>query len=216
MGQHLFKHALQGALAGKTRILVTHALHFLPHVDNIITIDNGQIVEQGTYTELMERHGAFYELVKEFGNEENEKKEEEVDEQKKVMEEEVEKKEKEAGPKKVAGKLMQGKQFSITCYQTKLHPLIRLFIAAEEEKSSGTVGWPVYRDYLIAARVYMGPLVILSIVLMQGATIVNAYSLTWWTENAFNKGKGFYLGIYAGLGVSVALFTFMMVCAISL
>lgn len=57
----------------------------------------------------------------------------------------------------------------------------------------------------------MGPLVILSIVLMQGATIVNAYSLTWWTENAFNKDKGFYLGIYAGLGVSVALFTFMMV-----
>jgi hypothetical protein len=57
----------------------------------------------------------------------------------------------------------------------------------------------------------MGPLVILSIVLMQGATIVNAYSLTWWTENSFNKGKGFYLGIYAGLGVAVAIFTFAMV-----
>ncbi|KAK9896913.1 hypothetical protein P389DRAFT_194562 [Cystobasidium minutum MCA 4210] len=193
VGQHLFKHALQGALAGKTRILVTHALHFLPYVDNIITIDNGQVVEQGTYTELMAREGAFSRLVKEFGNDENEKKEEEVDEQKKVMEEEVEKKEKEAAPKKVAQKLMQ-----------------------EEEKSSGTVGWPVYRDYLIAARVYMGPLVILSIVLMQGATIVNAYSLTWWTENAFNKDKGFYLGIYAGLGVSVALFTFMMGVATSI
>jgi ATP-binding cassette subfamily C (CFTR/MRP) protein 1 len=109
VGQHLFKHALQGALAGKTRILVTHALHFLPYVDNIITIDNGHVVEQGTYTELMAREGAFSRLVKEFGNEENEKREEEVDEKKKVQEEEVEKKEHEAPPKKIAQKLMQGK-----------------------------------------------------------------------------------------------------------
>lgn len=56
----------------------------------------------------MAREGAFSRLVKEFGNEENEKREEEVDELKKVNEEEIEKKEHEVPPKKVAQKLMQG------------------------------------------------------------------------------------------------------------
>jgi ABC-type multidrug transport system ATPase subunit len=121
VGQHLFKHALQGALAGKTRILVTHALHFLPHVDCIITIDEGHVVEQGTYTELMERDGAFAALVKEFGTQENEKKEEHEDEEKKALEEEVEKKEKEVVPKK-AQKLMQGKL-----------PGLRIFAARETD-----------------------------------------------------------------------------------
>lgn len=74
----------------------------------------------------------------------------------------------------------------------------------------------VYAGYLKAARIYMGPFVMLSVVLMQAATIVNAYSLTWWTEDTFNKGKGFYLGIYAALGVAVAVFTFTMGVAASI
>lgn len=35
VGKALFFGAIQGALAGKTRVLVTNALHFLPHVDSV-------------------------------------------------------------------------------------------------------------------------------------------------------------------------------------
>ena len=41
---------LSGPLADKTRVLVTHALHVLDKVDYIYVMDNGKIVEQGTFT----------------------------------------------------------------------------------------------------------------------------------------------------------------------
>ena len=40
---------LRGPLAGKTRVLVTHALHVLDKTDYIYVMDEGAIVEQGTY-----------------------------------------------------------------------------------------------------------------------------------------------------------------------
>ena len=40
---------LSGPLADKTRILVTHALHVLDKTDYIYVMDNGVIVEQGTF-----------------------------------------------------------------------------------------------------------------------------------------------------------------------
>eukprot|EP00972_Heterocapsa_arctica_P029535 4352555-Heterocapsa_arctica.AAC.1 len=41
-----------GVLDGRTRILVTHQVQFLPSADRIVVIDGGKIVAQGTYSEL--------------------------------------------------------------------------------------------------------------------------------------------------------------------
>lgn len=123
VGHHLFEHALRGALAGKTRILVTHALHFLPRVDNIITIENGRVVEQGTYDELIARNGAFAALVAEFGNQEEEEAED-ADAKAKTVKE-SKNGEKKDRKKEKATKLMQ-----------------------EEERATGAVGAAVYGKYL--------------------------------------------------------------------
>lgn len=40
---------LNGPLATRTRVLVTHALHFLDKMDYIYVMENGAIIEQGTY-----------------------------------------------------------------------------------------------------------------------------------------------------------------------
>ncbi len=40
---------LSGPLAGKTRVLATHALHVLDKTDYIYVMDNGKIAEQGTF-----------------------------------------------------------------------------------------------------------------------------------------------------------------------
>jgi ATP-binding cassette, subfamily C (CFTR/MRP), member 1 len=40
---------LSGPLANKTRVLVTHALHVLDKVDYVYVMDEGQIVEEGTF-----------------------------------------------------------------------------------------------------------------------------------------------------------------------
>jgi ATP-binding cassette, subfamily C (CFTR/MRP), member 1 len=40
---------LNGPLAGKTRVLVTHALHVLDRTDYIYFMDGGKIVEEGSF-----------------------------------------------------------------------------------------------------------------------------------------------------------------------
>ena len=44
---------IRGHLKDKVVILVTHQLHFLKNVDKIIVLRQGEIVEVGTYHELM-------------------------------------------------------------------------------------------------------------------------------------------------------------------
>jgi NHLM bacteriocin system ABC transporter ATP-binding protein len=46
-----------------TRITIAHRLSTVVDADRIVVMDQGVIVEQGTYHELMERRGVFYELA---------------------------------------------------------------------------------------------------------------------------------------------------------
>lgn len=41
---------LDGPLATRTRVLVTHTLHVLDRTDYIYVMDNGRVIEQGSYT----------------------------------------------------------------------------------------------------------------------------------------------------------------------
>lgn len=69
VGKALFQDAIQSlVLQGKTVILVTHAIHFLPEVDYIYTLLDGRIQEQGTYSELIDAGGVFSVLVRDFGH----------------------------------------------------------------------------------------------------------------------------------------------------
>ena len=49
---------------GKTVVIVAHRLSTLQNADNIIVLENGSIVEQGTHQELTLKKGAYYTLVK--------------------------------------------------------------------------------------------------------------------------------------------------------
>ena len=46
-----------------TRIVIAHRLSTIRHCDRIIVLDNGKIVEDGSYDELLARGGLFAELV---------------------------------------------------------------------------------------------------------------------------------------------------------
>jgi ABC-type bacteriocin/lantibiotic exporter with double-glycine peptidase domain len=46
-----------------TRIVIAHRLSTIRHCDRILVLDQGRIIEDGTYEELIEKNGFFADLV---------------------------------------------------------------------------------------------------------------------------------------------------------
>ena len=62
---------LRDFFGGKTVIIVAHRLSTVRNADKIVVLDGGQITETGTHENLIEKRGAYYNLVKnqlELGN----------------------------------------------------------------------------------------------------------------------------------------------------
>lgn len=56
-----------GLLRNKTRVLATNSLFVLPHVDHIVVLDQGRIVESGSYQELMAKEsGYLVEIMRQY------------------------------------------------------------------------------------------------------------------------------------------------------
>ncbi|KAG0275589.1 hypothetical protein BGZ95_008606, partial [Linnemannia exigua] len=65
---HLWHHMIGpcGLLKDKTRILVTHGIHHLSEVHQIVVLKDGQISEIGEYQQLMMAKDAFYQLIYDY------------------------------------------------------------------------------------------------------------------------------------------------------
>ena len=149
VGKTVFQEVFQKNPGGrKTRILVTHAIHFLPRVDYIYTMVDGRIAERGTYTELMGNGGEFAKFVTEFGSKENPEEasaavhtEESIDDRR-----------------------------GVKTYDKGDH------IMQIEERNTGGVNKAVYAVYLRATKAsIMLPLLVLSLILIQGSTVMSSY-----------------------------------------
>jgi ATP-binding cassette subfamily B protein len=49
---------------GRTVVIVAHRLSTVSNADNIVLLDKGRIIEEGTHQELTQLKGAYYKLVK--------------------------------------------------------------------------------------------------------------------------------------------------------
>ncbi|XP_014612654.1 PREDICTED: multidrug resistance-associated protein 1 isoform X2 [Polistes canadensis] len=65
VGKHIFENVVGpgGLLKKKTRVHITHDIVYLPEVDNIFVLKDGEITESGTYKQLMDKRGAFAEFL---------------------------------------------------------------------------------------------------------------------------------------------------------
>ena len=60
--EHLIQQALRELFAGRTVLIVAHRLSTIRRADRILVMDQGRVVEDGTFTELMAQRGLFHHL----------------------------------------------------------------------------------------------------------------------------------------------------------
>ena len=148
MGESVFKNVLLDSSSGATRILVTHALHFLPKVDHIYFMVDGRITEHGSFDEMMANREGFARLFDEFvTKEQTESKGEEA------VDIEDDEKIKERRAAQLGAQLMQA-----------------------EERNTGAVNTQVYKQYIQSRNgMVLMPVLLVTTVLLQISTVLSSY-----------------------------------------
>ena len=62
--ERLIQEAFERLLANRTSFVIAHRLSTIRKADRILVIRDGQIVEQGTHEELLERNGIYSRLAR--------------------------------------------------------------------------------------------------------------------------------------------------------
>ncbi|KAH8995030.1 ABC transporter [Lactarius akahatsu] len=185
VGESVFNNVLLDSSSGATRILVTHALHFLPKVDHIYFMADGRITEHGTFGEMMANGDDFARTFDEFVTKDRteSKRENTINVEDADADENVKKRQ----------AAMRGAQ-----------------LMQAEERNTGAVNIQVYKQYIQSGNgTVLMPIMLVTIVLMQVSFVLSSYWLVWWQEREWQRPQGFYMGIYATLGVGQALAAFM-------
>ncbi|XP_048141042.1 ABC transporter C family member 12-like isoform X2 [Rhodamnia argentea] len=191
VGRQVFNSCIKEELRGKTRVLVTNQLHFLPQVDRIILVHEGMVKEEGTFEELSRSKVLFQKLMENAGKMEEEIEEDEEGENKNV-EEKISKpaanstvnelpKDRGHGKKGKGGKLVLIKQ---------------------EERETGVVSWKVLMRYKGAlGGLWVVAVLFIFYILTEVLRISSSTWLSFWTDQitSENYRPGFYILIYAVL-----------------
>ncbi|KAJ4287807.1 hypothetical protein N0V90_012511 [Kalmusia sp. IMI 367209] len=73
--EKMVQQALDSVSKNRTTLVIAHKLSTIKNADNIAVMSNGSVIEQGTHDELLEKKGAYANLVaaQDLGNAESEK-----------------------------------------------------------------------------------------------------------------------------------------------
>ncbi|XP_022027243.1 putative ABC transporter B family member 8 isoform X1 [Helianthus annuus] len=61
--EHVVQEALDQIMVGRTTVVVAHRLNTIRNLDSIAFVSEGKVVEQGTFNQLKNKKGAFFELA---------------------------------------------------------------------------------------------------------------------------------------------------------
>uniref|UniRef100_A0A8C6XH06 ABC-type glutathione-S-conjugate transporter n=1 Tax=Naja naja TaxID=35670 RepID=A0A8C6XH06_NAJNA len=212
VAKHIFDNVIgpEGALKGKTRILVTHGIHFLPQVDYIVVIVDGRISEMGSYQELLQQNRSFAEFLHNYAPDEDIEEDEPTSDNTFIvavlvvflltLSSDGELSSKKSTKRKV-------------CDKKSMEPPIKgtseKLIQAETAET-GTVKFTVFWQYMKA----VGPVISLLICFLyscqNGASIGANVWLSAWTNdpviNGTQQNVNMRIGVYAALGILQGLF----------
>uniref|UniRef100_A0A8C3D3J2 Multidrug resistance-associated protein 1 n=1 Tax=Cairina moschata TaxID=8855 RepID=A0A8C3D3J2_CAIMO len=215
VGKHIFEKVIgpKGILKNKTRVLVTHAVNYLPQMDTILVMSDGEISEMGSYQELLKQDGAFAEFLRTYANAEQ------------SMEN--------SGKLQTLGLYFPRLKISIfnrqlsnsSTYSRETGKSQHQSSTAELQKplaeknswklteadtaKTGRVKATVYWDYMKAIGLFISFLSIFLFMCNHVASLASNYWLSLWTDDPVINGTQQYtnvrLGVYGALGISQGL-----------
>lgn len=231
VGRHVFDHVLgpDGLLKGKCRVFTTNNIPFLAQSDHIMMIKEGEIVERGTFKQVMEEKKALYQLINEFGRE---RKEEDTSSDQETVVEDVENTALSTSPElnqfEDQIKPTQRRISTITLRRASMASLRHATraiktedrnesgqpngsIITKERQEQGKVKWHVYKTYIKACS----PIGVATYMIMAIAAQASQVSMTYWlkywadsnTQSDSNDNLWYFVGIYFAIGMSYILFS---------
>ncbi|KAG8474416.1 hypothetical protein CXB51_033997 [Gossypium anomalum] len=191
VAQQVFSRCIKEELQGKTRILVTNQLHFLPHVDYILLVANGVIKEEGTFEEISKNGRLFQKLMENAGKME---KQEEKDDGKNFNLEDL---------KPKSNEMVEINELQKNANPAKRRKGRKAVLVKQEERETGVVSWNVlmrYKDALGGLWVVM-----ILFTFYFSTEVLRISSSTWlrfWTDQSTSSSynPGYYIVIYALVG----------------
>uniref|UniRef100_A0AAY4BSN2 Multidrug resistance-associated protein 1 n=1 Tax=Denticeps clupeoides TaxID=299321 RepID=A0AAY4BSN2_9TELE len=199
VGKHIFDKVIgpQGLLQGRTRVLVTHGLSFLPQADLILVMVDGEITETGSYLELMGRQGAFADFLRTYANTEQTEEE----------------------PGELGSFLMKGMDTSEGDGKKARSPEAAKLTEADKAKT-GRVKLSVFWEYMKAIGICLSCISIFLFLCHHVASLGSNFWLSRWTDDPVINGTQPYremrLSIYGALGITQGVAVFCYSISVSI
>uniref|UniRef100_A0A673KW28 ATP-binding cassette sub-family C member 5 n=1 Tax=Sinocyclocheilus rhinocerous TaxID=307959 RepID=A0A673KW28_9TELE len=153
VGKHIFEECIKKELKGKSVILITHQLQYLEFCDQVLLLDNGELKEAGTHSDLMKAKGRYAHLINNFQLEQTFDISDEKHATNELPKDSTETK---------------GKKDQLVTREVSLE---------------GSVTWKTYHEYCKAAGGYILLfIVILFFILLVGSTVFSSWWLSYWLE----------------------------------
>ncbi|XP_050416421.2 multidrug resistance-associated protein 1-like [Patella vulgata] len=240
VGKHIFEKVIghEGTLKKKTRLLVTHGVHWLPKTDLIIVMNEGEISEVGSYNELVCHDGKFAQFLKHYLTEGAGSEDDDDPEIQAVKSQILERLESVTGTsdfatsgddERTSGKdsTVRKRKPSTDCVEKKKIPAEVNKLIDAEKAEVGTVKLAVFIEY---AKAIGGITTLLIFLIYLGYQVASVYSSIWlsqWTDDPYLLNRtlskttkyqdknDMYLGVYGGLGVAqaVIILIFALLCS---
>uniref|UniRef100_A0A803Y4N4 Multidrug resistance-associated protein 1 n=1 Tax=Meleagris gallopavo TaxID=9103 RepID=A0A803Y4N4_MELGA len=218
VGKHIFEKVIgpKGILKNKTRVLVTHAVNYLPQMDTILVMTDGEISEMGSYQELLKQDGAFAEFLRTYANAEQNM--ESSGNEKKIYVFLNRQLSNSSTYSRETGKSQH--QSSTADLQKPLAEKNSWKLTEADTAKTGRVKATVYWEYMKAIGLYISFLSIFLFMCNHIASLASNYWLSLWTDDPVVNGTQQYtnvrLGVYGALGISqgIAVFGYSMAVSI--
>ena len=198
VGEHMFAHVARAmADAGRTVLLITNQLHFVPEADYCCVIKKGRVVEQGNVAQLLNLDGGYLKKMLSKQSASNTSNVSVTDAERM-----------EANDARQKMKAAKDVAFQPTPEKDEEYRRKGALIKAEE-REDGNIGFDTYWKYIRAGGVYMILLVIFFQAARTAMRVMSGIWLSWWSDATNAKGfsHGVYLGIYPVFVLGEVIFT---------